>query len=141
MSRECKVLIVDDSDEDVLLLKRGLSRFPHMKVVWRAKDGAEAIGYLGGSGDYSDREKHPWPDLVLLDLKMPNVDGFEVLEWARGKRPRPLIGVLTSSNNPADLRRAQELGADMLEMKEFGDGVIDRYLHFLDNLAVQRRML
>src|SRR3954447_23770431 len=124
MSRECKVLIVDDSDEDVLLLKRGLSRFPHMKVVWRAKDGAEAIDYLGGSGEYSDRDKHPWPDLVLLDLRMPNADGFLVLEWAQGKRPRPLIGVLTSSNNPSDHRRAQELGADLLETKQFGNGLI-----------------
>ncbi len=78
-----------------------------------ARDGEEAIDYLSGSGAYADRTKFPWPALMLLDLKMPGVDGFGVLEWFRQfKKGKDLpIVVMTASNNESDREKAIALGA------------------------------
>jgi CheY-like chemotaxis protein len=83
------------------------------------KDGEEAIAYLSGTGSYTNRLDHPLPRLVLLDLKMPRVDGFEVLRWIRGQ-PR-LAGlrvvVLTSSTDVRDVNLAIQSGADSFLIK------------------------
>ena len=75
-------------------------------------DGDEAIKYLSRQAPYDDSALYPVPDVVVLDLKMPKRDGFEVLEWLQGEshlRPAPVV-VLTSSNRPADIQRAKDLG-------------------------------
>ena len=80
-----------------------------MKFV---SDGEQAIAYLEGKGEYADREKHPVPRVLLLDLKMPKVDGFEVLRWRQKKNLKYLPAlVLTSSKLDEDLDRAYSLGA------------------------------
>ena len=80
---------------------------------------SEAVAYLGGEGDYADREEYPFPDLVLLDLKMPRLDGFEVLQWIRTNpvtKTLPVV-VLAGSSFRADVRRALELGANSYAVK------------------------
>ncbi|HVV00243.1 MAG TPA: response regulator, partial [Verrucomicrobiae bacterium] len=83
------------------------------------RDGQEAIDYLLGEADYSDRASHPMPDLLLLDLKMPRLNGFDVLSWLRHKPglKRLLVTVLTSSNEPTDVNRAYDLGANSYLIK------------------------
>jgi CheY-like chemotaxis protein len=79
----------------------------------------EAVEYLRGDGPFADREKHPLPDLLLLDLKMPRKNGFEVLEWVRqqpGLKRLPVV-VLTSSMQDLDINRAYELGANTYLVK------------------------
>ena len=83
------------------------------------QDGQEAIDYLGGGKNFSDRETYPLPDLLLLDLKMPRMNGFDVLDWLR-KQPglkRLLVAVLTSSDQPQDINRAYDLGANSYLLK------------------------
>jgi CheY-like chemotaxis protein len=84
-------------------------------------DGAQALDYLRGEGPYSDRTKFPMPSVVLLDLRMPGVDGFEVLKQVRHE-PRlnclP-ITVFTGSNDPEHHARAHELGANSVVVKPF----------------------
>jgi len=113
MSDKSVILLVDDDEDSVVLLQNALDRADvgHRQVV--ARDGKEAIDYLSGSGTYAERKKFPWPALVLLDLKMPGVDGFGVLEWVRkSKRANGLaIVVMTASNNDSDRERALALGA------------------------------
>ena len=74
----------------------------------------DALEYLSGAGPFADRELHPFPCLVLLDINMPKTSGFEVLEWIR-KQPRfkslPVL-MLSSSSNPADMEKARKLAAD-----------------------------
>jgi len=84
-----------------------------------ARDGEQAINYLSGKGIYSNREQYPLPFLLLLDLKMPGTDGFEVLEWLRNEPQlkRLLVVVLTSSNLQSDVDRAYELGANSYLVK------------------------
>ena len=84
-----------------------------------ARDGQEAIDYLTGEGAYGDHAPNPAPALLLLDLKMPRMDGFEVLEWL-DQRPDleklPVV-VLTSSAFESDVKKARQLGADDYRVK------------------------
>ena len=79
----------------------------------------EAINYLSGLGKYSLRDEFPLPDLLLLDLKMPGADGFEVLRWVRrqpGLRNLRVV-VLTASNEIRDVQKAYQLGANSFMVK------------------------
>ena len=113
------ILLVDDDENDVLLLQRAFKKAGLHDWLRVATAGQEAIDYLGGQGQYSDRDRFPLPFLMLLDLKMPGTDGFEVLRWARCEPDlkRLLIVVLTSSNLQTDVDRAYELGANSYLVK------------------------
>jgi len=115
---KCKVLIVDDSDDDRFLLKRALHNNACCEVIGSAEDGQKAIDYLSGTGIYGDRERFPLPDLMLLDLKMPRVNGFEVLNWLRQQSARSLkVIVLSSSFLPEDIAQTLTMGADHYMVK------------------------
>lgn len=108
-----EILLVDDNPQDAELVMHTLRRHHPGLAVRHARDGAEAITMLG---------KWPGPQvpcLILLDLKMPKVDGFEVLRWVRGDADLRLIPVvvLTSSDLQRDVQRAYELGASSYVVK------------------------
>jgi CheY-like chemotaxis protein len=114
------VLLVEDDLNDIFIVKRAFrsARIPNpLQVV---TDGEEAIAYLRGDGKYADRNAHPLPSLMVMDINMPRRSGFEVLEWVKGK-PRPLrripIIIVSSSDLPADINRAYELGANAYMIK------------------------
>jgi len=120
MPKEWKMLLADDSADDRLLIARALKALGTVKLIFTLEDGHEVIAYLEGQGPYADREKFPTPDLLLLDLKMPRVNGFEVLEWMRNhKSLKPLIAVLSSSEVPDDMKRASALGANLYLVKSY----------------------
>ena len=98
------LLWIEDDPNDILLGERALrkSGFPAPIVL---RDGEEAISYLSGKGAYDDRVRYPFPSLVLSDLKLPRVSGFDVLRWMRdqdGIRRIPAI-ILTSSRQRRDI--------------------------------------
>jgi CheY-like chemotaxis protein len=113
------ILVAEDDDNDVFFLERAfkLAQIPNPRC--RVKDGEEAIAYLGGDGEFSDRQRHPLPCLMLLDLKMPRKNGFEVLEWARQQPTikRLPIAILTSSRESPDINRAYDAGANTYLVK------------------------
>ena len=86
-------------------------------VVADVAEGREALDYFEGRGQFADRDKFPLPDLLLLDLNMPRVNGFEVLIWLRTRSFNHLTVVLTDSMRPEDIKRALDLGADLFQMK------------------------
>ena len=106
------ILLVEDNEEDAFLLQRALRRASIDCSLQFAVDGEAAIAYLSGTGQYADRAQYPLPVLMLLDLKLPYVNGFEVLEWL-ATRPE-LQGqrtiILTSSGEERDRARAEQLG-------------------------------
>jgi CheY-like chemotaxis protein len=113
------ILVADDDDNDVLLLKMAFGKFHLEDKLRRVKDGLEAIQYLKGEGQYSDRERYPFPRLLLLDLKMPYKNGFDVLEWIRAQPGIKflIVAVLTASKDTADVARAYDLCANSYLVK------------------------
>jgi CheY-like chemotaxis protein len=113
------ILLVEDREDDVLLIQRSFERAKLSNPFHVVRDGVEAIDYLAGEGAYANRREHPLPDLILLDLKMPKVDGFEVLAWIRAQptlKSIPVL-VLTSSQQLKDVNRAYEMGANSFLVK------------------------
>jgi len=113
------ILIVDDSEDEVELMLRAFKAAGFLNPLFVAKDGDEAIDYLKGTGKFSNRDEYPLPALILLDLKMPNRNGFEVLEWKRRHPDFKSIRVVVLSNSGAigDVNRAYSLGANSFIVK------------------------
>ena len=85
MSPQDVVLLVEDNEEDVILLRRAFLRARVLNPLLVVRDGEEAIYYLEGSGRYANRMEFPSPSVVLLDLNLPGIGGFDVLRWVRNQ--------------------------------------------------------
>lgn len=122
MSARITILHVEDDANDALLFRHAWQKAGSAFDLQAVEDGDEAIAYLKGDEKFGDRVRYPMPQLVLLDLKMPRVNGFDVLAWAR-KDPSfsklPIV-VLTSSNHDLDIKRAYDLGANSYLVKPVG---------------------
>ncbi|MBC8097183.1 MAG: response regulator, partial [Akkermansiaceae bacterium] len=107
------ILLAKDNETDAMLVKRAIEIAGVKAQLQIVRDGQEAVDYLSGTNAYSDRLKHPFPKLMLLDLQMPRLNGFEVLKILRGDLhyTRLPVIVLTNSENPSDIKRAYDLGA------------------------------
>ena len=107
------LLVIEDAREHAILVRVAARRALPGLDVRVAGDGREGIAYLAGTPPFQDRRSHPMPSLIILDLIMPEVDGYEVLEWLQQKRgPDKLpVVVLTSSVDPEAERRSMALGA------------------------------
>lgn len=108
------VLYVDDNRDD-LDLAINASRMAETRFELRTAQGADrAIAYLTGRGEFGDRERFPLPVLLLLDLKMPRLSGFELLKWMRERKAMQAlpVAVLTSSEFPEDLEQSLAGGAN-----------------------------
>jgi len=107
------ILLAEDTEDHVILIQRAFAKANLLNPLQVVKDGQEAIAYLRGEGIYADRRRYPFPALMLLDLKMPNTDGFGVLKWLRDQKHLPALRVvvLTTSDRIFDMQRAYELGA------------------------------
>jgi len=120
-TKDTTFLLVEDDDNDVLLVKLEFKKAPrhiHLQVV---SNGEEAIHYLCGHRQYANRDKYPLPNVILLDLKMPRVNGYEFLEWLRSKSPGDLklipVLVMSGSALPQDINRVYALGANSYIVK------------------------
>ena len=130
------VLIVEDDENDAALLAdafRQAGCAPLPRFLIRAE---EAIQYLEGMGAFGDRQKHPLPSIIVLDLKLPGMSGLEFLDWLRGRIEFSTIPVIVLSGSPfvGDVKRAYELGARTFLTKPRGShelslvvGTIMRY--------------
>ena len=128
------ILHVDDDPGDTLLLKQACRRADVSFQLHSVSDGEVAVAYLSGEGKYEDREQHPLPTLVLLDLKMPRMTGFDVLTWIRSQEAFKTLPVLifTASNQEEDIRRAYELCANSYLVKPVGIHTLIEILKVID---------
>jgi CheY-like chemotaxis protein len=119
MPEEPLILLVEDREDDIVVIQRAFKRTQIQTAIQIARDGEEAISYLSGTGKYVNRAEYPLPWLVLLDLKMPRADGFEVLKWIRQQAGCRclIVVVLTSSEQIRDVNKAYALGANSFMVK------------------------
>ena len=113
------LLLVEDDSTDLELFRYALGGVTSPPRLDWAKDGEEAIAYLSGHGVFSERGRHPFPDLVVLDLKLPRVSGLDVLRWIRaqpGLETLP-VTILSSSGEPRDIESAYMAGANSYLVK------------------------
>lgn len=119
MQRQCTILIVDDDENDIFFVKRAFTDINVHCAFQVMKNGQDVVDYLGGVGEFADRQKYSLPMMILMDLKMPIMDGFQVLAWLRardGIKVIPTI-IFSSSDLPQDITRAYELGANSFMTK------------------------
>ncbi len=114
MRSQTNILLVDDDPTHARLISRLLVKSGIESEITELNDGDQATDYLLGRGNYGDRNRHPLPQLVLLDLRMPGTDGFAVLRAVKAStvaRRIPMV-VLSSSCDPRDVNQAYDLGAN-----------------------------
>ena len=113
------ILVAEDEEAAHVLIQRAFHAAQSSYILQIVSNGEEAINYLMGVGNFSNRDQYPMPALVLLDLKMPKKDGFEVLKWIRGQPEfKRLVAVmLSTSDEPVDINRAYDLGANSFLVK------------------------
>lgn len=128
--QKATILLVEDNPDDEALTLRALKKNNIGNKIFVVRDGAEALDFLLCTGTYADRDPREMPQLILLDLKLPKVDGLEVLRRLRSdKRTRLLpIVILTSSNEEQDLMEGYQYGANSymckpVDFNQFADAI------------------
>jgi CheY-like chemotaxis protein len=119
MEKPLHILLVEDNRMDVELTLDAFKEAKLLNTIHVAPDGQEALDYLFGHGKYTDREFFPLPGLVLLDLKLPRVDGFEVLRQVKSTpvlKRLPVV-ILTSSKEEGDRSLSYDIGANSYLVK------------------------
>lgn len=122
MYRNFTILVAEDSRDDAFLLKRAFLKAGVNAPLELVENGDSAVNYLAGHKPFDDRQKFPFPKLLILDVKMPGCNGFEVLKWVREHRGFHLLPILmlSSSDDQQDIDKAHELGANGYTVKPCG---------------------
>jgi CheY-like chemotaxis protein len=136
--KEKIILLVEDNPDDITLTLRALKKNSIFNEVVVAKDGVEALDYLFGTGIYAGRDTSVMPVVTLLDLKLPKIDGFEVLKRVRSNERTKLIPIviLTSSKEDDDLINGYSLGANSyirkpVDFEQFTEAIRELGLYWI----------
>jgi CheY-like chemotaxis protein len=127
------ILQIEDEENDILFLQLAAEKAGILKPLQVARDGREGIDYLSGHGKFADRSQYPLPCLILLDLKLPGVPGFEVLKFIRSQPQLATLVVIvfTSSDQDSDVENAYRLGANSYIVKPADPKAL---LHILETI-------
>ncbi len=128
MENPAKILLVEDNHMDIVLTLDAFREAKLKNAVTVTRNGQEALDYLFGRDKYADRTLYPMPNLILLDLKMPGIDGFEVLRQVKNtdKLKRIPVIILTSSKEEGDRALSYDIGANSYLLKPVSfDGFTD----------------
>jgi len=120
-AHQLKILVVEDSPQDAFLFESAMGRAHTHASLHIVEDGAEAVRYLRCEGKYHDRRAHPFPNFIISDIKMPQMDGFQFLRWVRSHAETSQVPVIlfSSAGNEADAEQAYRLGANAYMVKPF----------------------
>lgn len=136
--RNKSILLVEDNPSDVRLTRRALQKKNVLNDLVVARDGQEALDYIFGTGAFADRDVSHQPAVILLDLKLPRIDGLEVLKTIKGDERTQMIPVviLTTSKEDRDLEAAYKLGANSyivkpVDFNQFADAVSNLGMYWL----------
>ncbi len=137
-NNERSILLIEDNPDDELLTMMAFRDNKIMNNIVVARDGEEALDYLFGKGNYRDRDIKILPQLILLDLKLPKVDGLEVLQQIRSTQETMFLPVvvLTSSREEMDIIKSYRLGANSyirkpVDFEQFSEAIKQLGLYWL----------
>ena len=139
-NKNIEILLVEDNPHEARLTILSLEEKNLADNLMHVDDGAEALDYLFGQGEFADRNMMKMPKLVLLDLKMPKINGLEVLEKIKSSdltKQIPVV-ILTSSKEDLDIKKCYELGANSYIVKPVG---FENFLTAVSELCVYWLML
>lgn len=124
------ILIAEDDENDALIIERALRKAGFANPFHVCSDGTDVIAYVTGKPPYEDRQKFVFPRILITDLKMPKMDGLELLEWLKNNPACGIIPtiVLTASRQESDIQKAYQLGANSYLVKPTS---FDRLTHIL----------
>jgi two-component system response regulator len=114
MNPKLNILLLEDEENDAFMMCHALKSEGIQVPIHICNDGFDGIAYLAGEGRYADRAQHPYPAMIISDLKMPGASGFDILEWLRANPHLMVIPfiVWSSSGDEADVKHAYCLGAN-----------------------------
>lgn len=134
-------LLAEDNEDDAYLFRLALERVGGDITLATVKNGEEIVRYLSGDGEFQDRVRHPFPNCLFLDLKMPRMDGLDVLRWKQQQGNRDIkrlpTVMLTSSFLKMDIERAYDLGANSYVVKPSSMEGLTELVHALQNYWVK----
>lgn len=135
-----RVLVVENDENDILLVCKAFERAGWGKAIHSVRSGLLALAYLRGDAPYNDREKFPLPNLVLLDVRMPGMDGFEVLRWIRQQDSLAglCVVVLTSADSIREATEAYQLGANSFLVKPLDFWNVPELMRSLEMLLAKK---
>lgn len=146
MGKNFTILFAEDNDEEVFVIQEAFRNAGWKGPLICIQNGREGMDYLEGRGEYADREKFPYPALLLLDLWMPEMNGFEFLKWIREQPSHAalLVFIFTHEGNEPMVRRAYDLAANCLipKPKDFNEimNLAQRLQNYLDLIQVPPRV-
>jgi CheY-like chemotaxis protein len=140
MTEHAVILLAEDDEDYVLLIKQAFSKARVPNPLHVVSTGQEAMAYFKGEGKYANREEYPLPDLLLLDLKLPRFNGFEILAWIRTQPGLAGIRVLvlTSSDRIKDVNDAYRLGANSFLVKPYDFEDLVHFTQLIQEFWLQR---
>ena len=129
-----RLLLVEDDPNDMFLIRRAFKKADINRQLFGVWDGKQAISYLSGSDEFSNRDLYPLPSILLLDLKLPRVSGLDVLAWLKTQDTlrRLVVLILTASGQSADIARAYDLGANSYLVKPLASTQLDEMIRALN---------
>jgi len=137
-NQKVEILLVEDNPSDEELTLRALKKYKLSNNIFVVRDGAEALDYIFGTGKYSERDTNHHPRVILLDLKLPKVDGLEVLSKIKAdpKTKHIPVVVLTSSSEESDVVESYKLGANSyivkpVDFKQFTESIRELGMYWL----------
>src|SRR5688572_23760550 len=133
MKKFC-ILQIEDDPNDISLFSFAFQKYSPNHLLHAVTNGRQARDYLAGKGEYADRDHYPFPDIVLLDLKLPDDDGFEILRWIRSQPSmRSLVVLLFSASVfPGDVEKGLALGANSYVAKFMDLDELAAFFHALE---------
>lgn len=135
---ENAILLVEDSSQDANLILAAFKKWGVSNPVHVVNDGEQAVEYLSGQGEFADRQRHPLPCLALLDLHLPQMSGFEVLQWIRSQpelASLPVV-VLSGTKDPSHFEEAQRMGANACVPKTLEHNALHELIQHLNYFSL-----
>ena len=134
------ILLIEDDEDDALLITDAFKAVGVSGAFRHVKDGEEAVNYFQGTGPYANRDLHPVPSLVLLDLQLPKMSGVDVLKWMRTQPNLKTVIVIILTGVPLDveIQRAYLLGANSLLVKDATQEQLNKTIRVLKEYWLDR---